>query len=51
MQKKPNVVLEKSFEFAFQIIQLYQQLQNNKEYVISKQLLRSGTSVGANLTE
>ena len=47
-----SVVLNKSMDFAVRIVKLYQYLCNNKkEYVISKQLLKSGTSVGANLRE
>ncbi len=49
--KTENIILEKSFEFALSIIELYQLLQLNKEFVISKQLLRSATSVGANAEE
>jgi len=41
----------KSFEFALEIIKLYQRLQELHEYVLSKQLLRSGTSIGANVAE
>ena len=49
---KENICVEKSFEFAVRIVNLYKYLtQNKKEYVISKQLLRCGTSVGANVTE
>ncbi len=49
---KPNVVLDKSYAFALQIVTLYKYLtQEKKEYVLSKQLLRSGTSIGANTTE
>jgi len=48
---KENVIQEKSFQFALGIIKLYQQLVAEKEYVISKQLLRSGTSIGANVEE
>jgi len=48
---KENVIREKSFEFALEIVKLYQQLVEQKEYVISKQLLRSGTSIGANVEE
>ncbi|REL24742.1 four helix bundle protein [Rhodohalobacter sp. SW132] len=44
-------VYEKSFEFALVIIELYKKLVDQKEYVLSKQLLRSGTSVGANVVE
>jgi len=48
---KKSVVKEKSFEFSLTIIQLYKFLQENKEFVISKQLLRSGISIGANICE
>ena len=46
-----NPIKDKSFCFALVIIHLYQQLQDQREYVISKQLLRSGTSIGANVEE
>ena len=47
-----NVVLEKSYEFAVQIVRLYQQISSvKKEYVLSKQLLKSGTAIGANVEE
>ena len=47
-----NVVREKSFDFAVKIVNLYRFLcAEKKEYVLSKQLLRSGTSVGANIEE
>ena len=49
--KKGNVILDKTFDFSLDIINLYKHLINNKEYVISKQLLRSGTSIGANVEE
>lgn len=49
--KKENIILKKSFDFALQIIELYKQLIAEKEFVISKQLLRSGTSIGANVEE
>ena len=44
-------VYEKSLQFALDIIELYKKLIEQKEYVLSKQLLRSGTSVGANIVE
>ena len=44
-------VRDKSFSFALAIISLYRELQSRKEFVISKQLLRSGTSIGANVEE
>ena len=47
-----NVVLEKSKAYAIRIVKLYRFLVNEKsEHVISKQILRSGTSIGANITE
>ena len=47
-----NPVEEKSFHFAVRIIKLCKYLQENKkEYILSKQLLRSGTSIGANIME
>ena len=49
---KGNIVLEKSFDFAIRIVDVYKHLCNSqKEYVLSKQLLRSGTSIGANINE
>ncbi|MCX6164536.1 MAG: four helix bundle protein, partial [Ignavibacteriae bacterium] len=42
--KENNIILTKSFNFAIRIVDLYKQLKNNNEYVISKQLLRCGTS-------
>ena len=49
--KKENIILDKSFDFALSIIELYKQMILQKEYVLSKQLLRSGTSIGANVEE
>lgn len=46
-----NTVLEKSEIFAFRMIDLFKYLQEKKEFVLSKQILRSGTSIGANITE
>ncbi|MDO6471485.1 four helix bundle protein [Maribacter sp. 1_MG-2023] len=47
-----NPLLSKSYDFALQIVKLYQELTKNKrEYVLSKQLLKAGTSVGANIAE
>lgn len=46
-----SLVQQKSFDFALKIIKLYSKLQGHREYVISRQLLRSGTSIGANVTE
>jgi four helix bundle protein len=50
--KKDNIVQIKSYAFAIRIIKTYQFLcENKKEFVLSKQLLRCGTSVGANIEE
>ena len=47
-----NVSVDKSFEFAVRIVNLYKYLiREHKEYVLSKQLLRCGTSIGANISE
>ena len=49
---KENVIKNKSFAFAVRIVRLYQHLRDSKnEFVLSKQLLRSGTSVGAMVRE
>lgn len=49
---KENIVKDKSYAFAVRVIRLYQHLTGTKkEYVLSKQLLRSGTSVGAMVRE
>ncbi len=50
MEKK-NIIREKSFDFAIDIVSLYKILIEKKEFVLSKQMLRSGTSVGANIRE
>ena len=47
-----NIVLDKSLEFAVRVVKLYKHLcTDQKEYLLSKQLLRSGTSIGANINE
>lgn len=49
---KENIVKTKSFNFSIRVVKLFQYLQTDKkEYVLSKQLLRSGTSVGALVRE
>lgn len=48
---KENVVRVKSFQFAVRIIKLYKFLVSKNEFVLSKQLLKSGTSEGANIRE
>lgn len=50
--KKDNVIQRKSYEFAIKIVHLCKNLMDGeKEFVLSKQLLRSGTSIGANVEE
>ena len=50
--RNENAIEAKSFDFAIRIVKLYQYITNDKkEYVLSKQLLRSGTSIGANVAE
>ena len=50
--KTGNVVQEKSYAFALRVVKMYQHLtKQRKEFVLSKQLLRSGTSIGANVEE
>jgi len=50
--KKDNIVQIKSYAFAIKIVEIYKYLvEVKKEYVLSKQLLRSGTSIGANIEE
>jgi len=52
MMSKESVVKIKSFAFAIRVIKLYKYLtENKKEYVLSKQFLRSGTAVGALVRE
>lgn len=50
--KTDNIIQQKSFAFAIRIVNLYKFLiSEKKEFVLSKQLLRSGTSIGANVEE
>ena len=50
--KNDNVIQQKSFVFAIKIVNTYKFLKNEKqEYILSKQMLRSGTSIGANVEE
>jgi len=52
MNGKQNIIQQKSYSFALRMIKLYQFLaQDKEEFVISKQILRSGTSIGANIEE
>ncbi len=50
--KSDSIIAKKAYSFALEIIKLYKQLiANKKEFVLSKQILRSGTSIGANINE
>jgi four helix bundle protein len=49
--KKPNVIRDKSLTFAIEIVRLSKELQEQKEFLLSKQLMRSGTSIGALVRE
>lgn len=50
--KEDNVVQRKSFDFAVRVVNAYKYIcDSKKEYVLSKQFLRSGTSIGANIEE
>jgi four helix bundle protein len=52
MFKKDNAVYEKAYQFAIRIVKAFQYLrEEKKEYILSKQLLRCGTSIGANIAE
>ena len=46
-----SITYEKAFKFSIRIVNLNKYLVKNKEYILSKQVLRSGTSIGANLKE
>ena len=51
MSFSENLIEQKTFEFALDIIRAYKEMLNQKEFILSKQLLRSGTSIGANVQE
>jgi len=48
---KDNLIQQKSYAFSLSVIDLYRDLLRKNEFVLSKQLLRSGTSIGANVEE
>jgi four helix bundle protein len=50
-EEKKNLIVDKTIAFALSIIKFAEVLEQNKKYVISKQLLRSGTAIGANVIE
>lgn len=49
--KTENVIADKSYQFSLRIVKLYQYLRKNNEYELSKQVLRSGTSISSNVEE
>lgn len=48
---KKNIIKEKSYEFALEIVKLSKVLNESRQFVLSRQLLKSGTSIGANAEE
>ena len=48
---KENIIATKTFDFALSIINLFIELKKENEFIISKQIMRSGTSIGANVEE
>ena len=50
-EKKGNIILNKTFQFAMDIIDLYSGLKKKNHYELAKQVMRSGTSIGANVRE
>ena len=48
---KPNIIVDKTIEFSLLIIDFSELLESNRKYVLARQLLKSGTSVGANVQE
>ena len=51
MENRRNEILELSFEFALNIIEYSELLESKRKYVVARQLLKSGTSIGANVRE
>jgi four helix bundle protein len=51
MEAKENVIIKLTFQFALDIIKYSEALQEEKKFVIANQLLKSGTSIGANIRE
>lgn len=48
---KENIIVDKAIEFSLSIISYVEELEQNKKYVVANQLLRSATSIGANICE
>jgi four helix bundle protein len=51
VKKKENIILDLSFSFALEIIKFSEQLETNKKFTLANQILRCGTSIGANIRE
>jgi len=51
MEAKDNIIIKLTFEFALDIIKYCEGLQEDKKFIIANQLLKSGTSIGANIRE
>jgi len=51
MQERPNVIVDKTFEFALSIIEFAEKLQSIRKHLIANQILKSETSIGANVRE
>lgn len=51
MQERENIIVTKSIDFAVDIVSFCEVLESNRRYVIANQLLKSGTSIGANIHE
>ena len=49
--KEKNVIVELTFDFALKIIKYIEKLEKDRKYIIARQLLKSGTSIGANVRE
>lgn len=50
-EEKDNIIVNKTFEFSLSILNLYEYFNSKHEYIVSKQLIKSGTSIGANVEE
>ncbi|MCB0736379.1 MAG: four helix bundle protein [Bacteroidetes bacterium] len=51
IKRSQNIIVDKSFDFSLKVLAFCDGLESNKKYVLSRQLLKSGTSIGANVRE
>ncbi len=51
MEAKDNVIIKLTFKFALDVVEYCESLQEGKKFIIANQLLKSGTSIGANIRE